>query len=112
MAQLTVLLSIDPEANRFRFFVLELRERDDGSAELHRRWGRIGTEGSHDVEEFSTVRLAESARASLIERRTRRGYVRAKLDPSACDELAPLVSVGGPPRPCARAHAPRAHSAP
>lgn len=79
MTQLTILLSVDPEANRFRFFVVELYALDDGSAELHRRWGRIGTDGRHSVEHFSTVRLAEAARAELIERRRRRGYVRADL---------------------------------
>lgn len=63
MTQLTILLSVDVEANRFRFFVVELRAREDGSAELHRRWGRIGTDGRRGVEHFSTVRLAESAGA-------------------------------------------------
>lgn len=78
MSELTILLSVDPAANRFRFFAIVLRRLPDGGAELHRRWGRIGTVGRHEVEEFSTVRLAETARAALIGRRRRRGYERAR----------------------------------
>lgn len=78
MSELTILLSLDPAANRFRFFAIVLRRLSDGGAELHRRWGRIGTEGRHEVEEFSTVALAEGARAALIDRRRRRGYERAR----------------------------------
>lgn len=95
MTQLTILLSVDVEANRFRFFVVELRALEDGSAELHRRWGRIGTDGRHGVEHFSTVRLAEAARAELLERRRRRGYVRADLGAArerVRDGLDPLVT--------------------
>lgn len=93
MAELTVLVSVKPEENRFRFFVIELRALPDGSAELHRRWGRIGTEGRHASEAFSTLALARAARAALLERRLRRGYVRASrrtangsLDPLATTE--------------------------
>lgn len=94
MAELTILLSVDPETNRFRFFVLELRRRDDGSAELHKRWGRIGTERQHAIEEFSTVRLAETTRAALIDRRLPRGYVRVRLSGAddAPSALEPLVT--------------------
>lgn len=94
MTQLTIMLSVEPEANRFRFFVVELCPLEDGSAELHRRWGRIGTEGRHSVEHFSTVRLAEAARAELLQRRRRRGYVRAGSaeHERPRDGLAPLVT--------------------
>lgn len=92
MNELTILLSVEPETNRFRFFVIELRRLPDGTAELHRRWGRIGTQGRHEVEEFSTVRLAESARRGLIERRQRRGYVRADSAALGPHDLDPLVA--------------------
>lgn len=78
MTQLTILLSVDAEANRFRLFVVELRALEDGSAELHRRGG-IGRTGAMASNTFSTVRLTESARAELLERRRQRGYVRADL---------------------------------
>jgi len=92
MSELTILLSVEPETNRFRFFVIELRRLPDGSAELHRRWGRIGTQGRHEVEEFSTVPLAETARRTLIERRRRRGYVRADSATLGPHDLDPLVA--------------------
>lgn len=81
MSELTILLSIDPAQNRFRFFAIGLRRLPDGGAELHRRWGRLGTEGRHEVESFSTARLAEAARADLIARRRRRGYELARSLP-------------------------------
>lgn len=92
MTELTILLSTDPEANRFRFFVIELHRREDGSATLHKRWGRIGTEGQHAIEEFSTAALAEGARAALIDRRVRRGYVRVRRRRANDATLEPLVT--------------------
>ena len=81
MSELTILLSVDPARNRFRFFAIVLRRLPDGGAELHRRWGRLGTQGRHEVESFSTARLAEAARADLIARRRRRGYELARSLP-------------------------------
>ena len=93
MSELTILLSINPAQNRFRFFALVLRRLSDGGAELHRRWGRLGTEGRHEVESFSTARLAEAARADLIARRSRRGYDIARSLPVSGDsEFAALAA--------------------
>lgn len=93
MSELTILLSINPAQNRFRFFAIVLRRLSDGGAELHRRWGRLGTEGRHEVESFSTARLAEAARADLIARRRRRGYDIARSLPVSGDsEFAALAA--------------------
>ena len=73
-AELTAMLSVDQTKNRFRFFVLEVRSTE-GGAELHRRWGRIGTRGREDVTAFASIGEARAARAVVVERRERRGYV-------------------------------------
>lgn len=73
MAQLTALL----DSRRHRFVVVELRALGDGSAELHRYEGRVGGHAGHTADEYSTLRLAQSARAEAFEAFRRRGYVRA-----------------------------------
>jgi len=72
-----LLLSVDAEENRFRFFAIELRARDDGAAEIRRRWGRVGTDGRVDVEVFEDEAQARIAWDALVRRRERRGYVAA-----------------------------------
>ena len=72
----TLLLSVDPDHNRFRFFRLALEE-ERRPVELHRRWGRVGTDGRHRVERFATVEAARERLRTLLALRTRRGYVDA-----------------------------------
>ena len=73
----TLLLSVDPARNRFRFFRVELRRREGEVAELHRCWGRIGSEGRHAIERFGSTAAAEQAHEALLRHRARRGYVDA-----------------------------------
>ncbi|UJR87342.1 MULTISPECIES: WGR domain-containing protein [Sandaracinus] len=75
------LVSVDADRNRFRFFVIELREVPMGGAELVRRWGRVGAEGRCEVEAFDSLAAASVARTALLERRKQRGYIAA--DPVA-----------------------------
>jgi predicted DNA-binding WGR domain protein len=72
----TLLLSVQPEHNRFRFFRVALEERD-GHVELHRWWGRIGTDGRHVIEPFASPAEAQAAHGRLLVRRARRGYITA-----------------------------------
>lgn len=76
MAVVTLLLSVDPEQNRFRFFRLELEEHTD-RVELHRVWGRIGTEGRREVQRFTSIEAARTELERIVGRRARRGYVEA-----------------------------------
>lgn len=51
--------------------------RTQGSAELHRRWGRVGgSAAGHAVDTCCTVQLARGARLELLERLRRRGHER------------------------------------
>lgn len=70
----SLLLSVDVDANRFRFFAVELHPRDCGGAEIRRRWGRVGTEGRVGVEVFTDVDAARAAWEALLRRREKRGY--------------------------------------
>ena len=72
----TLLLSVDPDRNRFRFFRLELEENAQ-PVELHRRWGRVGTDGHHEVERFVTVEAARKRLRTHVAVRVRHGYVDA-----------------------------------
>jgi len=70
------LLSLDPEANRFRFFEVELCAVK-GGAEIRRRWGRVGAAGRRGVQRFESVKEARAAWDGLLKHRGRRGYVEA-----------------------------------
>ena len=72
--RMIVLHSIDKDANRFRFFVLEIHERPDGQHELVRRWGRIGTEGRANVERIGDAEEIAAAFEHALTHRQRRGY--------------------------------------
>lgn len=71
------LLSVDADANRFRFFTFELRAHEDGAAEIRWRWGRIGTPGREGAESYDDEAAARSAWEEKRSYRTRRGYVEA-----------------------------------
>ena len=73
----TLLLSVDPSHNRYRFFRVELTPRECEGVELHRRWGRIGSDGRHAVERFPSPAAARAAHEALLALRSRRGYVDA-----------------------------------
>lgn len=68
-----VMHSIDPAENRFRFFVLEIREHD-GRHQLVRRWGRIGTEGRETIDVTGEPADVAAALERVIARRRQRGY--------------------------------------
>lgn len=53
-----LLLSLDPARNRFRFFRVELSVCLSGAVELHRQWGRVGTEG-RAIEPYPTLAEAD-----------------------------------------------------
>jgi len=73
-----LLLSVDAGRNRFRFFVVELRELDDGRVELARRWGRVGASGRTEIEVYEDEEAARVAWDNLLERRAKRGYASAE----------------------------------
>ena len=79
MTEWTILLIEGPE--RVGFVVIELRRLEDGSAELHQHFGAVGHLTRHTAEPFSTVRLAEAARADLLTSFRRHGFRRRELGP-------------------------------
>lgn len=94
-----LLLSVEADENRFRFFAMELHERTEG-AEIRRRWGRVGTDGRAGVEVFDDEASARRAWQRLLRRRARRGYVIASDDDlrTARRQLAWRRSVKRAPR--------------
>lgn len=78
----TTLHSVNPDGNRFRFFIVELWVPPVGEgAALRKRWGRIGTEGRSDILYFDSPAGAEHYMKTLLRRREKRGYVEAASSP-------------------------------
>ena len=78
----TTLHSVNPDGNRFRFFIVELWVPPvGGGAALRKRWGRIGTEGRSDILYFDSPVGAEHYMRTLLRRREKRGYVEAASSP-------------------------------
>lgn len=76
MQSRTTLHSVDPERNRFRFFVVELWAPPVGTgAAVRKRWGRIGTEGRSETLYFDELAGAQHYAEVLLRRRRKRGYV-------------------------------------
>ena len=70
----TVLYSLEPDDNRFRFFVIEQREAPEGRVALVRRWGRVGTQGQLAVDATGAPDAIAQAHEALLARRLKRGY--------------------------------------
>ncbi len=70
----TVLYSVEPDDNRFRFFVIEQREAPEGRVALVRRWGRVGTQGQLAVGATGAPDAIAQAHEALLARRLARGY--------------------------------------
>lgn len=88
-----LLFSVDPEENRFRFFAVELRVLGErAEAELHLRWGRVGTEGRRKVLTFPMAWDAQKARGGLLKRREAHGYRRNPEGPQGPAQ-APLLAL-------------------
>ena len=67
--------SINPEENRYRFYVILWTQTLWGSWAVVRRWGRIGADQTHElVHECANLDHALWVAANQIERRLRRGY--------------------------------------
>lgn len=90
-----VMHSIDPHGNRFRFFVLEIREHD-GQHQLVRRWGRIGTAGREAVDLTGEPADVAAAWDRVVEKRLRRGYRVVEEDSTARSASGASAS---PPQP-------------
>ncbi|MBZ0117980.1 MAG: WGR domain-containing protein [Sandaracinaceae bacterium] len=70
----TVLHSLEPEDNRFRFFVIEQRPEPEGRVALVRRWGRLGAQTRMAVATVDTPDAIAQAHETLLARRLLRGY--------------------------------------
>ena len=77
-----VLFRLDPDNNRYRFLVVELRVPGDrAAAELHLRWGRIGQKGRRKTLPFPMAWDAQKARGTRLKRKEARGYRRTPKGP-------------------------------
>jgi len=67
--------SINPQLNRYRFYVILWTQTLWGSWAVVRRWGRIGTDQVRElVHECADLEEALWVAAAQIEQRLRRGY--------------------------------------
>jgi predicted DNA-binding WGR domain protein len=69
-----VLHRIDPEQGIRRFYSLMIERDLFGTVRLVRNWGRIGTNGQEEAEEFATEIEAGQALEALAQVKRRRGY--------------------------------------
>ena len=65
---------IDPEANKWRFYSLDVQPDLFGQACLIREWGRIGRHGKVVTTAFPAPLAAEKALGRLRLRKEKRGY--------------------------------------
>lgn len=68
------LRSVDPEANRFRFYRMAVSRDLFGDWVLVRQWGRFGTWGRQALEPFPSEGAARVAMALVMRAKRRRGY--------------------------------------
>ncbi|MBZ0115736.1 MAG: WGR domain-containing protein [Sandaracinaceae bacterium] len=90
----TVLHSLEPSDNRFRFFVVEQRPELDGRVSLVRRWGRVGLQGRIAVDATGTPEQIAQAHDALVTLRLRRGYRVVEEGPAAAGDVAPARTLG------------------
>ena len=88
-----MLVSIDPERNRYRFYALSMTLMADATVCVERRWGRVPKEGKDIILSkefglgkkeslFSQIAKAKSEFVGLLKQKERHGYVSAPLRPS------------------------------
>ncbi len=65
---------IDPEANKWRFYSLDIQPDLFGGWSLVREWGRIGRHGKVMTTPFPSPAEAERALGRLRRRKEKRGY--------------------------------------
>jgi predicted DNA-binding WGR domain protein len=68
------LTSVDPAANRFRFYALAWRPTLWGDFALVQTWGRLGGSGRSRTTVYASRAAAQGEIARLLRRRLRRGY--------------------------------------
>ncbi len=73
MSAVTLRL-IDPDANKWRFYSLDVQPDLFGQACLIREWGRIGRAGKVMTTAFPSPTEAERALGRLRRRKEKRGY--------------------------------------
>ena len=69
---------VNTEANMYRFYRLRLMPDLFGGVSLLREWGRIGTQGRHQIELFEDAGRAADAMVSLYRAKQKRGYQLAR----------------------------------
>ena len=68
------LTSVDPAADRFRFYALAWRPTLWGDFALVQTWGRLGGPGRSRTRFYASRAAAQGAIVRLLRRRLRRGY--------------------------------------
>ena len=81
------LVRIDPENNTRRFYTARVEATLFGTFALVREWGRIGSPGRVESEEYVSHEEAEAALTKLRQAKEKRGY-QCVIDEDAADEHA------------------------
>ena len=68
------LTSVDPAADRFRFYALSWRPTLWGDFALVQAWGRLGGPGRTRTRFYASRTAAQGTIARLLRRRLRHGY--------------------------------------
>jgi predicted DNA-binding WGR domain protein len=68
------LTRIEPEANRFRYYRMEVVRGLFGDWGLVREWGRVGRSGQSRTDWFDSEADAKDARFALQMAKSKRGY--------------------------------------
>jgi len=71
------LRRVDPARNMSRFYRLDMQPDLFGGVLLVKEWGRIGAHGRIVAERYGSEALATDALRRQVERKRRRGYIRA-----------------------------------
>ena len=81
------LIRIEPENNTRHFYAARVQATLFGTFALVREWGRIGSPGRMEIEEYGSHKEAEVALNKLRQTKEKRGY-RCVIDSDATDEYA------------------------
>lgn len=68
------LIKIEPQANQYRFYRMEIVRGLFGNWGLVREWGRIGKTGRLRTDWFDSEEAAKDARFDLHMQKAKRGY--------------------------------------
>jgi predicted DNA-binding WGR domain protein len=71
------LRRVDPARNMSRFYRLDMQPDLFGGVLLVKEWGRIGAHGRIVAERYDSEALGTDALRRQVERKRRRGYIRA-----------------------------------